>query len=116
MQYVSFQPQPVKGAKVYFMHVILHDWPDIQARQILHNVREAIEPGYSKFLLYEVVITSGDPRVHATNSDLMVMVLLAAAERTEAIWRGLLDKAGLGITKIWTSPNATEAIIEAELM
>lgn len=29
----SFEEQPVKGARAYFMRSILHDWPDMRAAQ-----------------------------------------------------------------------------------
>ena len=32
--YDFFKPQPVKGAKVYYLRTVLHDWPDKQAREI----------------------------------------------------------------------------------
>ena len=98
------------------MHIIIHDWPDSQATIILRNIADAMVPGYSKLLLYEVVVAPGDTTdLHATSSDLTMMVFVAAKERTESMWKDLLKTAGLKITKIWTSPAAIEAVIEAEL-
>lgn len=48
---VAFQPhdffeeQPVKGADVYFLRKILHDWPDQAGIKILRNLVPALEPG-----------------------------------------------------------------------
>ncbi|KAG5634918.1 hypothetical protein H0H81_000331 [Sphagnurus paluster] len=39
-----FKPQPIKNAAVYFLRVVLHDWPDAQARLILLRLREAAAP------------------------------------------------------------------------
>lgn len=36
-----FTPQPVRNAAVYFLRVILHDWPDSFAQHILLRLREA---------------------------------------------------------------------------
>ncbi|KIY72579.1 hypothetical protein CYLTODRAFT_449741 [Cylindrobasidium torrendii FP15055 ss-10] len=36
-----FLAQPIRDAAVYFLRVILHDWPDHYARQILLRLREA---------------------------------------------------------------------------
>lgn len=50
-----FTPQPVKGARAYFMRSVLHDWPDKQCRTILCHLRDAMEPGYSKILINDCV-------------------------------------------------------------
>ena len=98
------------------MHVVLHDWPDSKASEILSNIAAVMERGYSKLLLYEVVIQFGDVRTHPTVSDLTMLMAFDAAERTEAMWRELLKSAGLNLTKIWTSLDAFESVIEAELI
>lgn len=53
--YDFFTPQPIKGARAYFMRSVLHDWPDELCRKILGNVKEAMEPGYSKILISDCV-------------------------------------------------------------
>lgn len=37
-----FQPQPVHGADIYLLRMILHDWPDQEAYAILKNLFEAM--------------------------------------------------------------------------
>lgn len=34
-----FEPQPIPGARVYFVRVVLHDWDDDHAIKILKNLR-----------------------------------------------------------------------------
>lgn len=36
-----FTAQPIKNAAVFFLRVVLHDWPNAHARKILLNLREA---------------------------------------------------------------------------
>ena len=36
-----FTKQPIKNAAVFFLRVILHDWPNSHARMILLKLREA---------------------------------------------------------------------------
>ncbi len=36
-----FTAQPIKNASVYFMRMILHDWPDYKALEILKALRAA---------------------------------------------------------------------------
>lgn len=40
-----FEPQTVKGAAVYFLRKVLHDWPDEFAIRILRQLVPALEPG-----------------------------------------------------------------------
>ncbi|EIM83960.1 S-adenosyl-L-methionine-dependent methyltransferase [Stereum hirsutum FP-91666 SS1] len=47
-----FQPQPVKDAAVFFMRVVLHDWPTTSCRAIMQNLRSAASPS-TKLILYE---------------------------------------------------------------
>ncbi|KAK2927268.1 O-methyltransferase domain [Fusarium oxysporum f. sp. vasinfectum] len=51
--------QPVKGAKAYFMRMILHDYADAIGIQILTRLAEAMKP-YSRVLICEMVLA---PRV-----------------------------------------------------
>ncbi|KAF8579301.1 S-adenosyl-L-methionine-dependent methyltransferase [Ramaria rubella] len=58
---VTFQPndfftgQPVKGAIIYILANVLHDWPDKEASTILNHIADAMAPN-SRLLVLEVVI------------------------------------------------------------
>ncbi|KAI0903021.1 putative O-methyltransferase [Ustulina deusta] len=110
-----FTPQPVEGARAYFMHAILHDWDDSDAGRILNNTAVAMKRGYSKLLLYESVLVSAGATLYQSVADVSLMHLISAAERTEARWRELLQAAGFEILKIWQHPSSLESVIEAEL-
>ncbi|KAH7236455.1 O-methyltransferase-domain-containing protein [Fusarium tricinctum] len=110
-----FTPQPVKGARAYFMHNVLHDWEDKQARQILKHLAEAMEAGYSKLLIHESLVSSIKPLARVTTSDITMMACLGAKERTEVEWRELIEGVGLRVLKIWRPLQSVESIIEAEL-
>lgn len=111
--YDFFTPQVNKGATAYYMHQILHDWPDDKAIQILANVALGMEKGYSRLLIHESLITStsADPRV--TTTDITMMACVASKERTEEEWRMLLDMAGLAVVKIWRTSASVDCVIEA---
>lgn len=113
--YDFFTPQPVKGARTYFMHNVLHDWEDTQAKQILSHTAEAMELGYSKLLIHESLVSSVKPLARVTTSDITLMACLAAKERTEVEWRALVESAGLKVLKIWRPSQSMESVIEAEL-
>jgi hypothetical protein len=110
-----FQPQPVKGARAYFMHNVLHDWADPEAVQVLKNIAAAMEPGYSKIIVHESLISTLNPSPRVTVSDITVMACLSAKERTEKEWDRLFQEAGLRVVKIWRAVQAVESVIEAEL-
>ncbi|KAJ5733504.1 hypothetical protein N7493_002290 [Penicillium malachiteum] len=56
MAHDFFQPQPVKDARIYYIHAVLHDWPDEHARKILEMLRDALKPGYSHLLIHDYVV------------------------------------------------------------
>jgi len=51
-----FKSQPIKGADVYYMRMILHDWADSYCLQILKLLREAAAPN-SKLLIVESIMS-----------------------------------------------------------
>jgi len=104
------------GARAYYMHSVLHDWPDDVCERILANVKNAMERGYSKLLINENVIPDVQAHWEATALDMMMLALFASKERTAAQWKHLLeDRAGLKIVKIWDVGNGVESLIECEL-
>ncbi|KAH8671506.1 O-methyltransferase-domain-containing protein [Xylariales sp. PMI_506] len=109
--------QPVKGARAYSMHSILHNWPDATCEQILARVKDAMEPGYSKLLINEFVIPATGTHWEMSAQDIWMMALLSSRERTEAEWRTLLENtAGFKIKRIWPgSDKGSESLIECEL-
>ncbi len=113
--YDFFTPEPVKGARVYYFHIVLHDWPDETATRILEVVRDAMEREYSRLLIHEVLVPAREPSLAATTLDMAMMALFSSLERTENEWRRLIDGVeGLQIAKIWKARQADESIIEIE--
>ncbi|KAL4757606.1 S-adenosyl-L-methionine-dependent methyltransferase [Aspergillus foveolatus] len=110
-----FTPRPVVGARAYPLHSILHDWTDEDGVKVLRNLVPALEKGYSRVLLNEIVVSEEKPTLAATNMDLMMLAHFAVRERTESEWAEILAHAGLCIVKIWNYPGVAESLIEAEL-
>lgn len=110
-----FTPQPIKGARAYSMHSILHDWDDEEGVKILENLKPALTPGYSRVLLNEIVLSEEHPTLAATSMDMMMLAHFAVRERTEANWKAVIEKAGLKFVKIYNYPGVAESVIEAEL-
>ena len=115
VEYDFHTEQPIKGARAYYMHSCLHDWPDDVCGDILARVTAAMKPGYSRFLVNENVIPPTEANWQTTGLDMMMLSLFASRERTEADWWRLLEGAGLRIVKIWNHGEGVESLIECEL-
>ncbi|KAI1308336.1 S-adenosyl-L-methionine-dependent methyltransferase [Xylaria venustula] len=110
-----FASQPIKGARAYYFHIVLHDWPDDIAAAILRNTANAMEPGYSKILLYEDVVSARASSIQSTTQDITMMAAFSSAERTEKEWRALIERVdGLQIVEIWHKPDDIGCIIEID--
>lgn len=111
MPHDFFTPQPLKGAKAYFLRRILHDWGDEASKAILRNIVTAMGQG-SRILINELVLPDqGCDRRMAMND--MVMLSFGGMERSERQWRELLSEVGLIIKKIWRKEGENLAVIEA---
>jgi hypothetical protein len=110
-----FTPQPIKAARVYALHSILHDWGDEEGVRILENLKPALKPRYSRVLLNEIVLSEEHPTIAATSMDMMMLAHLAVRERTAADWKAILTRAGLTLVSIYNYPGVAESVIEAEL-
>lgn len=115
MAHDFFSPQPVQGARAYFMHRILHDWPDDKAGQILRQVAAAMEKGYSKLLIYDILISDRKPSVAAVMADISMMRQFSAKERSKSELVELLESSGLKLVKVWADPKTADSVVEAEL-
>ncbi|KAF2878030.1 O-methyltransferase-domain-containing protein [Massariosphaeria phaeospora] len=101
MAYDFFTPQPIKGAKYYYLRAIMHDHADDKCLEILKRVADAMSPK-SILLLDEIVVPNKNVEWYVTQTDLAMMVQFSSTERTEDQWRELLGKAGLEVQKITT--------------
>ncbi|KAI1106322.1 S-adenosyl-L-methionine-dependent methyltransferase [Jackrogersella minutella] len=54
-----FTPQPLKGADVYFLRHIIHDWPHTEALKILRALLPALKPG-ARVLISERLLPSAE--------------------------------------------------------
>ncbi|KUL83650.1 hypothetical protein ZTR_11051 [Talaromyces verruculosus] len=115
MAHDFFTEQPIKGARAYYLHSVLHDWPDHQCHLILKRIATAMTPGYSKLLINENVVPDVGADWQITGLDLMLMTLVSARERRENEWRQLLELAGFRIISIWSHVNGAESLIECQL-
>ncbi|TFY61604.1 hypothetical protein EVJ58_g4421 [Rhodofomes roseus] len=113
-----FREQPVKGADVYFLRYILHDWADDVCVTILTRLREAMSAS-SRILVADMVMhtTVGSPLLKSAPAplpanygsasifknmqDLAMLALFNGTERTPEQLSALAARAGLKVVKIW---------------
>lgn len=136
MEHSFFDAQPVKGAAVYFLRMIMHDYSDEYAIKILRPLVQAMSPD-SRIVLMDQLMppTVGllpyDVERMMRTTDLQMMALTNAKERDEDEWKDLVSRAGdglaatvfaqsedkgigkaLGIKNIQTPPGSTLSVIE----
>ncbi|KAI5288167.1 hypothetical protein KEM54_005424 [Ascosphaera aggregata] len=113
-----FLENPVKGADIYWIRYVLHDWPDDEAIRILSAVRKSMSLK-SKLILCEQVMntTAGCPDIPSAPEplpanygtfikyshcrDVAMMCLHNGIERTPAELRELVQKSGLIMRTIY---------------
>ena len=110
---------PVLGARGYYMHSVLHDWPDAQALNILRQMHQPLlqrtpDGRTPKLLLNENILPPRGTRPQPAALDLIMMAAFASHERSEEDWTTLLHSTGYKINGIFSGDRVDEAIMEAE--
>jgi hypothetical protein len=108
-----FQPQPIRGAKAYFMRRIMHDWGDEACKSILKNIVPSMSVD-SKVLINELVLPDENCERRMALNDL-VMMSFGGMERAESQWTVLLQEVGLEIKNIWRKEGEILSVVEAIL-
>ncbi|KAH6624379.1 putative flavin-dependent halogenase/O-methyltransferase bifunctional protein [Chaetomium sp. MPI-SDFR-AT-0129] len=106
-----FKPQPVHGARYYYLRSILHNWDDESSVDILRGLVPALGPD-SLVLIDELVVPDTGADAWVTGQDLNMMLVFKGAERTKGQWNTLLGRAGLEMVDIKTyAPVRRSSII-----
>lgn len=111
MPHDFFTPQPVKGAQVYYIRRVFHDWLDEEARNILSNIVPAMAPD-SRILISDMALPEPVTREdsHAIWLDLM-MLTIGGKERTKKDWETLVTSAGLKLVNLWQTPETGPLVV-----
>ncbi|KAJ5820599.1 hypothetical protein N7474_006190 [Penicillium riverlandense] len=112
-----FEPQPISGARAYYMRTVLHDFPDRQALTTLAHIRDAMSEDSILFVHEHTVSDDLDVPPIAATLDIHMMEIFSSLERTEKEWVTLLEKAGFKVVKVWKeeSVGQSTALFEATL-
>ena len=95
MEHSFFSPQVIEHAKVYLLRMILHDWPDAEARMILQN-HAGVLRGNSRLIIMDTVLpTPGSVPTNeeslALYRDLTMMQMFNSKERYLSDWKALCE-------------------------
>ncbi|KAI1502983.1 S-adenosyl-L-methionine-dependent methyltransferase [Biscogniauxia marginata] len=93
-----FTPQPVKGARAYYLRNILHNFTDDDCRKILEGIKLSMSQ-QSVILIDEIVLSETGAPLTASQMDMTMLTSQAARERSEIDWKSFLDGAGFAIVK-----------------
>ncbi|OJJ55948.1 hypothetical protein ASPSYDRAFT_1158180 [Aspergillus sydowii CBS 593.65] len=108
------EPNPVKGARVYYFKFVFHDWSDEKARVLLNYVVAAMEAGYSKLVIEEYILPDRNAEFLHGTTDMAVLMFCSGLERTRSQWKSLLESVGLQPT-FWTREGEGLGVIESVL-
>ncbi len=92
-----FTPEPLKNIDVFLLRMIIHDWPNAEAKQIISNLVNSMKPGGRLIIMDTVlpqpgsvpVVTEAASRVR----DLTMMQVHNSKERELDEWIALLKGA-----------------------
>ncbi|CAO1604437.1 hypothetical protein XANCAGTX0491_007994 [Xanthoria calcicola] len=119
MAHDFFEEQPLRGAQIYTLRWILHDWPDKYAVRILQKLIPALKPGAKVLVLEQVLPLAGELSRYQEKAyrsmDLAMLATHNAKERDMKDWKQLFKMADLGyeITSVTTPKDSRLSIIEA---
>ncbi|KAG8158748.1 hypothetical protein KVR01_011191 [Diaporthe batatas] len=115
MAHDFFKEQPVKGAPVYFLRRILHDWADPSSVAILKRIADAMDRELpSRLVIAEQILPTQGVSGESAMVDLLMMTF-TGMERTEKQWGELLGQAGLKVVQFYKAPGTPFGAVEAVL-
>ncbi|KAF2809937.1 o-methyltransferas-like protein [Mytilinidion resinicola] len=116
MEHDFFTPQPVKGAHIYLLRRILHDFYEPVCIEIVKNIASAMDSD-SRLVIGDFVVPD---KTHLGDDSMVywmdfLMMMLTGKEKTRKEFERILDAAGLQIVKVWPFAVGAQAIVEARL-
>lgn len=93
-----FQSVP-EGANAYLLKYVIHDWDDERSLAILRNCRRAMTND-ARLLLVETIVPAPGTSHFAKLSDLEMLVVVGAKERTVDEYSRLFERAGFRLIRV----------------
>ncbi|EGD85308.1 hypothetical protein H112_06207 [Trichophyton rubrum D6] len=116
-----FNPQPINGADVYLLRMILHSWSDREAQSIISHILPAMQTGARLLIMDSVLPLPG--AVASTRGsllrvrDLTMMMTFNSKERAAEDWASLLQEtdARLKIVRMQQPVGSLMTVMEVML-
>lgn len=121
MSHDFFQPQPVVDAHVYFLRMIIHDWPDKEALVILQHLRHVLMRNPAARIVFMDTVLPQPGTTTALHEqrlrvrDLMMRQVFNSREREMDEWKALLDQAGLKLSEVTMPDDSVMGVLTARL-
>jgi 6-hydroxytryprostatin B O-methyltransferase len=114
-----FKENPVEGPSAFMLRFILHDWPDVQALEILRGLTVKMTPEKTKLIIVDTIVRPPEQmhfvqRKSVSKMDLTMRTVMNSGERTQEEWEQLVEKADplLQIQQIKSIEGSDHSIIE----
>ncbi|KAJ0285229.1 hypothetical protein COL940_003646 [Colletotrichum noveboracense] len=116
-QHDFFNIQPIKGAAVYHLRHILHDWPDDACVEIVRQIVPAMDAKCSRILICDQIVQDHSPSLASVLYDVDMMSLFNGKERTLSEFRQIFVKADprLYIKDVKRSQESATTMIEVRI-
>ena len=75
-----------------------------------------MDPGYSTLIIDDFVLPTKDTQLRGALSDILMMVIFNALERTSRQYEELLRAAGLKIVNLFAVGTNEEAVMEVKIV
>ncbi|KAI8268488.1 O-methyltransferase asqN [Colletotrichum sp. SAR11_239] len=116
-QHDFFNTQPIKGAAVYHLRHILHDWADDACVEIVRQIVPAMDAKRSRILICDQIVQDHSPSLASVLYDVDMMSLFNGKERTLSEFRQIFVKADprLYIKDVKRSQESATTMIEVRI-
>ena len=108
----DFLRDPLPAADVHLLKLILHDWPDAGALEILSAVRRAARRG-RKLLVIETLLREGPEFNASLIMNISMLAVVGGRERIPAELQRMFEKTGFKLLRVIPTASVLQ-IVEAE--
>ncbi|KAI0554401.1 S-adenosyl-L-methionine-dependent methyltransferase [Xylaria curta] len=110
-----FEPQPIRGAKIYYLRSVLHDHPNHKVSRIIQNIKAVMAPD-SILLVDEIILPETRVNTVIASIDMCMLATFASMERTETQWRDMFHEEGLDLANTYVyNPFTYEGVLDVRL-
>lgn len=112
----ALAPQPIKGARTYYLRHAFRLYDQADCVRILEQLRPALEPGYSTVLLDEVTIPPEGASWPLTAFERMNIAVDGMEERSEEELRAIIHRAGFRVRRTHRTALGWTSLMELDLV